>query len=215
MTGTVHMMEQGTEEWKAIRRGFATTSHFQEIIAKNRNGEEAASRKNYRIQVVLERLTGKTPSRFIQTESMAWGSDTEALARVEFELRTGRNVQQVGFIEHLFLKTGYSPDGLVGEDETLEIKCFNSANHKEMLETGKLPTDYKAQAMGGLWISDRSICNFESFDPDFPPNAQYVCVRVERDQRYIDDLAVEISRFLEEVDASETFIKNYKEVSHV
>lgn len=214
MKGVVHTYPQGTPEWKAGRLGLATASRFGDILAKNRSGGEAAARKNYRTQLVLERLTGKTPYRFEKTEAMEWGSETEELARVEYELRTGKTIQQLGMVEHAFLKAAWSPDGVDDPEtivETLEIKCFNSANHLEMLHTSKLPGEYKAQAQGGLWIGEGKRCVFVSYDPDFPPHAQLVIVIEERDQDYIDNLMVEVDRFLKEVDAEVEFIKNYKE----
>jgi hypothetical protein len=214
MLGEIYAdLVQGTEEWHDKKRGLASTSNFGDILAKGRGGGEAYSRRNYRTQLVLERLTGKTPSRFEKTAEMQWGTDTEALARVEFGLRYKMVFHEIGGIKHPFLEVWASTDGIddpTGPKAVLEIKCFNSANHKEMLVKQALPAEYKAQAQGGMWLAEADLCYFVSFDPDFPPNAQLVVVVEKRDQRYIDDLAVEVSKFLEEVEEEIKLIRGYK-----
>lgn len=197
------------------RLGKATASEFNKIIAKARGGGEAASRRNYRIQLALERTTGKTPSRF-SNDYTDWGHDTEELAVVEFMLRYPElNVQKTSFIEHAWLAAGASPDRLIDDDGNLEVKCFNSANHYEALVTQKLPREYVAQVQGQLWIGERQYCKAVLFDPDFPPEAQLIILHVERDDAYIDNLMVDVSNFLKEVDEQEKFINNYKEKSNV
>lgn len=214
MIGEIYVdLEQGTDEWKHKKLGLASTSEFAGILAKGWKGQEAASRRNYRTQLVLERITGKTPSRFEKTTEMDWGNDTEALARVEFGLRYNMPFQQIGGIKHAFLDVWTSTDGVDDPAKiksVLEIKCFNSANHKEMLVKQALPAEYKAQAQGEMWVSEAELCYFVSFDPDFPPNAQLVVVKEYRDQKYIDDLAVDVSIFLEEVAKEVEFVQQYK-----
>lgn len=217
MIGTVFTdFEQGTPEWFDKKLGLLSSSNFGDILAQGRYGKEAAARRNYRARIVLERLTGKTPSRFLirETEEIKWGKDTEGLARVEYMLKTGRTVQQIGGIQHAFLPVWTSTDGVDNPENikrVAEFKCFNSANHLEMLRTGKLAAEYKPEVMGELWLSEAEICDFVSFDPDFPPHAQLVIVEVQRDQPYIDDLMVSVTLFNEEVEKEIAFVKNYKQ----
>jgi predicted phage-related endonuclease len=193
------------------RLGKATASEFHNILAKGRYGKEAAGRRNYRIQLALERVTGKTPTRFSNAYT-DWGHDTEELAVVELMLRMPElDIDKCGFIEHAFLAAGASPDRLIAEDGVVEVKCFNSANHYEALRTNKLPSEYVAQVQGQLWITGRKYAIVVMYDPDFPPNSQLIILRVERDEKYIDDLMVEVSNFLDEVDEQVKFINNYKE----
>lgn len=193
------------------RLGKATASEFNKIIAKSRGGGEAASRRNYRIQLAIERTTGKTPSRF-SNDYTDWGHDTEELAIVELMIRMPElDIQKTPFIEHDFLAAGASPDRLIGDDGVVEVKCFNSANHYEALVTQKLPAEYRAQVQGQLWITGRRYCKAIMFDPDFPPEAQLIILHVERDEPYIDNLMVDVANFLEEVDKQTEFINNYKE----
>lgn len=202
-------MEQRTDEWFEARLGKATASKFSDILAKLKSGGEAAGRRNYRAQLVVERITGKRPERF-QSSAMEWGQDTEDLAKLEYRLRTGNEVEEVGFIEHATIAAGASPDGLVDKDGTLEIKCLNTANHIEVLKANLVPTDHYAQIQGQLWITGRSWCDFVSFDPDMPEHAQIFIQRVERNDDYIANLAAEVVLFLQEVDADVEFLNSYE-----
>lgn len=205
----VHDVEQGSPEWLEVRLGKATASNFTDILATTKAGVEAAGRKNYRTQLAIERLTGKAPDHFT-SKPMEWGQDTEELALTHYTLATGNEVRKVGFIEHESLLTGASPDGLIGEDGGVEIKCMNTANHIAVLQLGDVPAKYKPQIQGNLWISGRKWWDFVSFDPDMPENSRIFIKRIERDQEYIDGLASAIALFLAEVDDQIKFIERYK-----
>lgn len=216
MIGTVYTdIEQGSPEWFDMKMGLISSSNFGDVLAKGRYGKEAASRRNYRARIVLERLTGVTPSRFLvrETDEIKWGKETEELARVEYQLATGRSVVSIGGIKHAFLPVWSSTDG-VDDPEAIkrvtEIKCFNSANHLEALRTGKVPTEYRAEVQGEIWLGEAEVCDFISFDPDFPPHAQLVIIEVPRDDQFINDLMVEVSKFEDEVATDIEFINNYK-----
>lgn len=199
-------MQQGTDAWHEARLGKATASRFKDILSTTKAGTEAAGRKNYRTQLAVERLTGKTPDRF-QSKPMEWGQETEELARLRFTMATGKQLDLVGFIEHDELQTGCSPDGMiVGEDAGAEVKCLNSANHIAVLRAGTMPSEYKAQVQGCMWITGKKAWYFASFDPDVPENAQLFVQKIERDETYIASLAQEVARFLGEVDAEVEFI---------
>lgn len=194
------MSVQGTETWKLARVGRATASRFADVLATIKSGE-AASRRNYRAQLVTERLTG-LPVESYQSAEMRWGIECEPYAREAYSVTTGQSVMQVGFIEHGELAAGCSPDGLVGDDGLLECKCPNTATHIDTLLAGGKQPDYMAQVQGQLWISDRKWCDLVSFDPRMPPKLQLVVWRVERDEAYIARLEEEVARFLSEVDAT-------------
>lgn len=199
-------IEQGSPEWFAARLGNATASNFNAIIARGAKGQYLAGRKNYLTQIVIECVTGKTPERF-KNDAMAWGSETEALARLMYTLRTGRAVRKVGFIKHDILAAGASPDGYVGDDGRLEIKCPNSATHLETLESRQMSPEYKAQVQGQLWITNGLWSDFVSFDPDMPERNQIFIQRIERDEPYIETLQNEVGEFLLEVDAKIKFLE--------
>lgn len=201
-------MEQRTEEWFTARRGKATASRFADVMARLKNGTEGATRKNYRIQLVVERLTEQSMETYTNA-AMQWGVDNEPIALLSYKLKTGNKVQDVGFVPHDTLEAGASPDGLIGVDGVLEIKCPNTATHIEYLHASDLPSEYVAQVQGQLWITGRKWCDFISFDPRMPEASQLLVVRVERDQSYIDMLEAEVRQFLDEVEVELEYLKNY------
>ena len=83
---------------------------------------------------------------------------------------------------------GYSPDGLLGDDGLLEIKCPMATTHAKYLLDNKMPTDYWQQVQGGLWVSGRRWCDFASFHPNFKEKQLFI-VKVERDEKFIAELA--------------------------
>lgn len=200
--------DQGSEAWLQARCGIATASRFADIMAKTRSGY-AASRKNYMAEKLIEVLTN-TPTESFTSAAMSWGTDTEPVARLEYMLATGNDVEETGLWLHDTIKAGASPDGFVNHDGTLEIKCPNSATHLETLKTQQVPKQYFAQVQGQLWITDRKWCDFVSFDPRLPDNAQMVIIRADRDEEFIKELETELKAFLKELDEQVKFIQQYK-----
>jgi putative phage-type endonuclease len=206
--GTEVIAEQRSPEWFAARLGRATASRFYDIIAGTKTGY-AATRKNYRAELVIERLTGQSIDTY-QNAAMQWGADTEELARITYMLQTGNMVTECGFFAHDTLAAGASPDGLVEEEGTIEIKSPNPATHIETLRLGSIPSRYVPQVQGQLWITGRQWCDFISFDPRLPTNAQLFIQHIERDDSYIAYLEQEIIKFLAEVDEEVSFVQNYQ-----
>lgn len=201
--------EQGTDEWLLARLGRASASQFNAVLAKARNpSDEASTRRNYRVTVALERVTGQ-PLPHYRSEHMDWGHDTEDLARTSYMISTGNIVDQIGFAQHDVMMAGASPDGLIGTDGGIEIKCKVPANHLESLRLRRMPGEHRAQVQGNLWIFEREWWDYVSFDPRFPNNAQLMIDRVYRDDAYIKYLETEVTQFLEEVAEDVEFIKGY------
>lgn len=205
---TLVKAEQRSPEWFAARLGKATGSRFGDIIAKTRSGY-AASRKNYRAELVAEILTGQVTESFT-TAAMQWGIDYEPVARLQYELITGNDVEETGFWYHNHLAAGASPDGFVNDDGLLEIKCPNTATHLDTLMYKKVPKQYVAQVQGQMWITGRKWCDFVSYDPRLPDNAQIFITRVERDEKFIAELEQEIIDFTQEVNDLVEFVRNFK-----
>jgi predicted phage-related endonuclease len=201
--------EQRTEEWFEARQGKATASRFKDVLATTKNGSEAAARRNYRAELSVERLTGISPERYL-FRSMQWGDETEELARVEYILKSGNQVEETGLFIHKEIAAGASPDGVVGKDGTIEIKCREIALHIQMLKFDRVTPEYIAQVQGQLWLTGRKWCDFVSFVPELPDNAQLFIKRVERDDAYIATLEEAVRQFLQEVDQEVEFIKNYR-----
>lgn len=204
---TLVKAEQRTPQWFEARLGKATASRFGDIMAKTRNGY-AASRKNYMAELVTQRLTETIPESFTSA-AMQWGIDNEPLARLAYSLETGNDSEETGFWIHEKVSAGASPDGFVNDDGLLEIKCPNTATHIETLQNKQLPSQYKAQVQGQIWITGRKWCDFVSFDPRLPQNAQMIVIRVERDDEYIKELEEEVVKFLKEVDEQVEFVRSY------
>ena len=115
-------IEQGSQEWHLLKLGKASASHIHEIMATVKSGE-AATRRNYKMRLVTEILTGQ-PEQTYQSYDMELGVEREAQARLAYEFFTGNVVEQVGFIEHpLMADYGCSPDGIVNGEGMIEIKC--------------------------------------------------------------------------------------------
>ena len=202
------MIEQGTPEWHQLRLGKVTASRVSDVMAKIKIGE-SASRKNYRAELVVQRLTG-LPSESFTNAAMEWGTATEPMARIAYEIAKEVLVEQVGFIEHPTIAMfGCSPDGLV-HDGMIEIKCPNSATHIEYLTDNKAPAKYINQMQCQMAVTGKKWCDFVSFDPRLPEDLQLFVVRVERDQKYIDSMEVEVVEFLTEVEGMVNQLKERK-----
>lgn len=190
-------MEQRTEEWFAARLGKVTASRVADVLAKIKSGE-SASRKNYKMELVVQRLTGKAGESFTNA-AMEWGTEQEPFARMAYEAHTGTFVKEEGFVDHPTIEGfGCSPDGIVGEG-LIEIKCPNTANHIETVLENKAPSKYIPQMQCQMACTGAKWCDFVSFDPRVPEDLQLFVVRVERDQEYIDAMEVEVKQFLSEV----------------
>lgn len=189
-------MEQRSEEWFQARLGKVTASRVADVLAKIKSGE-SASRRNYKIQLVSERLTGEKQETYIN-QAMQDGIDREFYARERYVQQHGE-VEEVGFIQHPTLEAGASPDGLVGDDGLIEIKCPLGTTHTETLMTQEVPSKYVPQIQFQLLVTGRKWCDFVSFNPMFPEHLQLFVKRVEADPVYQKELEVEVSKFLDEV----------------
>jgi putative phage-type endonuclease len=196
----VEFVEQGTEAWLALRLGKVTASRVADVIAKTKTGY-GASRSNYMAELICERLTGRGADRFTNA-AMAWGTEKEPDARRLYEFLKDVEVAQVGFVYHPSIAdSGASPDGLVGDNGLIEIKCPNSATHIEALLSGSVPGKYVTQMQWQMACTGRIYCDFVSFDPRLPAEMQVFIATVERDAEFIAKAEGEVTAFLAEMDA--------------
>lgn len=194
------MDEQRTAEWFQARLGKVTASRVADVIAKTKTGY-SASRENYMAQLVVERLTNTQAESFTNA-AMVWGTDQEPFARAAYELKMGVMVDETGLVDHPTIPmAGASPDGLVGEDGLVEIKCPNTATHIDTLLTQTVPAKYITQMQFQMACTGRQWCDFVSFDPRMPQKAQIFIKRVLRDDLFIKEVESEIKKFLAEVSA--------------
>lgn len=192
-------MNQQTPEWFAQRAGKVTASRVADVMAKVKSGE-AAGRANYRAQLVAERLTG-TAAESYSNAAMQWGTDTEPYARMAYEAATGNLVLETGFVLHPDIGfSGASPDGLIGNDGLVEIKCPNTATHIDYLLASTVPEKYKPQMAWQMACTGREWCDFISYDPRLPEDLRLFTVRYKREEDYIEELEAAVVQFLKEVD---------------
>lgn len=193
-------IEQGSAAWHQLRLGKVTASRVSDVIAKTKSGY-STSRTNYAAELIAERLSG-TPSERFTNAAMQWGTEKEPEAREHYEFMNDLDVEQVAFVSHPTIgDTGASPDGLVGDDGLVEIKCPNTATHIETLTGQAVPAKYVTQMMWQMACTGRKWCDFVSYDPRMPESMRYFCKRIERDDAAIKDMETEVIAFLSEVRA--------------
>jgi putative phage-type endonuclease len=192
-------LEQGTEAWLAARCGRVTASRIADLMAKTKSGW-GASRANYAAQLVAERLTGCVTPSFTNA-AMIHGTETEPEARRAYEFFIDRDVQQVGFVPHPSIEmAGASPDGMIGDDGLLELKCPNTATHIDTLLTGAIPDKYFKQMQFQMACTGREWCDFASYDNRLPERMRLFVKRVERDAEAIAEIETEVRAFIAEID---------------
>lgn len=191
---------QRSPEWIAARLGRLTASCAADMLSTRKDKTEAAGRRNLRIRLVLERVTGKRQESDFQSAAMAQGIEREADAAGLYEALTGRILSNVGFCQHDTLMAGCSPDGYVGNFEGIvEVKSPLPATHWDYLRSGQIPGEYEKQILCALWITGAQWCDWLSYNPDFPEPLQVKLVRVERYQPAIDLFEEAAKKFLAEV----------------
>ena len=189
---------QYSPEWFALRLGKVTASRVADVVAKTKTGW-GTSRANYMAQLIAERLTGEAQESYTNA-AMQWGIEKEPDARAAYEFRTDAAVLPVGFIEHsMIADTGASPDGLIGDDGLVEIKCPNTATHIDTLLGQTVPVKYITQMQWQMACAGRKWCDFVSFDPRMPEAMRLFVHRVHRSEERISELGGEIIEFLAEM----------------
>lgn len=192
-------MDQRTDEWFAARVGKATASKIADVMAKTKTGY-SASRANYAAQLITERLTGR-PTEGFSNAAMAWGTETEPQARAAYAWESGNAVVECGFFDHpRIAMSGASPDGLIGDEGLLEVKCPNSATHIATLRGSPIDGKYIKQMQWQMKCTGRLWCDFVSFDPRLPEPMQLFVQRVARDGAMISEMETEVAAFLIEVE---------------
>jgi putative phage-type endonuclease len=191
---------QGTPEWKQERCGMITASRMSDVMAEVAKGE-AAVRRNYRAQLVAERMSGKPTDGFV-SYAMAQGTEREPLARMAYEATTGNIVREVGYLPHGKINaSGASCDGFVGDLGLVEIKCPIPSTHIQYIITGEIPNEYRLQMAWQMSVTGRKWCDWVSFNPDFDEDEQLVVIRYFRDESLIHKLEVAVGKFDEEVNS--------------
>lgn len=203
------MNDQGTPEWHQDRLGKVTASCIADVMMK----PSTAGYQKYRARLVCERLTGE-PTDGFTSAAMQHGTDTEPQARAFYEMTTGCDVAQVGFIAHPTLgMTGASPDGMVDEDGLIEIKCPQPATHIATLTGAGIDRRYLLQMQWQMVCTGRKWCDFVSFCPSFPMDLRMYQQRVDLDAELSEEITEAVTRFLREVSALEAQLRAMSEAA--
>jgi len=188
----IHTMPQMSEAWFDVKRGKISASHLAQVKCCGKG------RDDYMKKLIYERTYNVT-YHGVCTPDMQTGINREADARRLYEWTTKTAGQQVGFIE-VSDYLGCSPDGLVGKDGMLEIKCPKKTTHERTLKSKKLPSTYKAQVQGQLWIADRQWCDFVSYCPEMEKEIdEIIIIRVDKDEKYVKMLKAATEQFIIEL----------------
>tara|TARA_R110000822_G_scaffold303522_3_gene428245 strand:- start:426 stop:1052 length:627 start_codon:yes stop_codon:yes gene_type:complete len=194
----IESCEQGSTEWLSLRLGKITASRVKDVLTKGRGTSPSKTAESYMMELIAEILTGNSKP-FFENDAMRWGTETEPQARAMYAVNNDFvDVKEVAFVEHNE-QVGISPDGLVGDDGLLEIKCPNTTTQLKRALSDDYSADYKAQIQMQLWVTEREWCDFLSFDPRLECDAGYLQQRVFRDEEYIEEMKVKVYAFVEKM----------------
>ena len=204
----MHVVEcdQGSAKWFTARCGIPTASNMKNIVTSRGIASTSTSRTTYMHTLIHERLTGNQVDTFCN-KAMERGNTLEPIARGFFEMEKGFEVKEVGFCLSDCGRWGVSPDGLINADSGIEIKTHPSAHasHIANLLTGKTPSSFMVQIQACMWVCERSSWWYVLYTED--EGVPSMILKVERDEKICDCLAVELPKFCAELDAKEAAIR--------
>lgn len=196
--------EQGSDEWIAYRLGLVSASRFKDVItepkskADKESGNLSETAKTYLCELIAEIITGEQAS--IKGAALDWGTENEPFAAQKYDILYD-DVESVGIVISDDGKTGASPDGFVGDDGMIEIKCpYNSAIHVKTVVSGEMPKEHMPQVQGNMMVNGRKWCDFISYDPRIKGKNRMFVKRVFRDDAYIEMLENKVSNFTKKLD---------------
>lgn len=213
MNFTVIDAPQRSEQWFQARAGLLTGSRAADMLATIKSGE-AAARRDYRMQLVCERLTGQPQEDGFVNAAMQRGIDLEPMAFAAYESMTGAVAVRTGFLRHKSIAAGCSLDGHVDNFKGIvELKVPKSATHLKYLREGAMPKDYLPQVTHNLWITGAEWCDFLSFDDRFPADMQVFYTRVYAKDADLPAYEAAAVKFLAEVENEVNALKGWKVVA--
>lgn len=191
-----HDVEQNTDVWMGLRIGKATASNAGCFMA-NGDGAFGEPAKKYALQIALEIATGRKAEFSFSNDHTERGHEQEPVAKMHYEDAEFVTVTNGGFFDcgdH-----GDSPDGLIGTDGVLEIKCVTAAVHYATLKRGSFDPAYRWQLVSHLDCTGRDWVDFVSFCSEFPEASQLIVYRSTRDdfKEELVKLAERRAKFLE------------------
>lgn len=193
----VDNIEQGSKEWLDSRLGKVTASRVKDVLTNGKGGAISKTAETYMMDLLSEILTGESKP-FFENDAMRWGTETEPQARAMYELKNDIEVKQVAYVKHSEY-VQVSPDGLIGDDGLIEIKCPTTTTQLKRALSDSYSSDYKAQIQMQLWVTGRKWCDFVSFDPRLTCSASYLVERVYVDPEFTANMAEKINIFVQKL----------------
>lgn len=201
-------VEQQSDDWFRIRIGKVGASRLADVMAKGKDGKPSVTRENYKMELLTARLTGVYPETY-QSEEMKRGIYLEDEAAEVYQARTFSEVKKCGWYPAPdFEMSGASPDRMVDDDGLLEIKCPNTKTHLETILTGKVKREYILQMQWQMYCTGRAWCDFVSYDDRLPSNLKIYIKRFYPDEKMLDEIKQEVSKFLNELNELETKLRS-------
>jgi len=190
----IYTWPQQSPQWFQCKLGIPSAGSFSKILAKG----QGKTRKTYMLKLAADIITEEHRETY-QNPHMERGNTQEDAARDEYSLITGRDVSQVGFIKKG--RIGCSPDGLVGAEGGIEVKCVIPEVQIETVMANKIPPGHISQIQGNIWICELEWMDFASYSP-LIKNSNYMFIkRAYRDEKIISNIEIEVVRFIQELDA--------------
>lgn len=198
----IHDVRQGGEEWMRLRLGIPTASQFDRLLTP-KTRKPAAARAKYRAELLTEWLLGQ-PLEWGSSTWMDRGTGMEDEARRFYEFERDAEVERTGFISRQDGQAGGSPDGLVGRDGGLEIKCPAALQHVQYMLGDDL--EYVGQVQGYMYLTGRAWWDVISYNPALPP----VITRVARDEDYIGALVPVLDEFVKQLERDKSQLAEHR-----
>lgn len=189
-------IEQNSVDWAVLRSGKVTASEMDAIISPLGKAREGEGVTTYLAQKLCEKWTGG-PLAQLNVFDVEQGRILEERARPAFEFHTGLEVSRVAFVETDCGRAGCSPDGMIGRESGVEIKCPRLDTHCRYLMQGALPKEYAAQVQGSMFVTGTKEWHFFSYNRALPP----LHIVVKRDEKFHTALSSALESFLNQFDA--------------
>lgn len=198
----IHEIAQGSLDWIILRRGLPTSSQFHRIFQPERK-KPSRQREMYLLEL-LDEWSHKQREAPFENEWTRRGRELERLARFSYAMEKKCAVREVGFVTRDDGKVGGSPDGFVGDDVVLEIKCKSPKIHAKLKEKDPKHT---AQVQGLLYLCERSVAHLYCYGD----KQESVLKEIPRDREWIESFVPELDRFIDELDAMKAEVEaNYR-----
>lgn len=192
----------GTPNFFAARRGLLTASRIADALAVLKNGKPSEARRKLMFDLLAERMSGVAVEHYV-TPAMEWGIAHQADATAAYEAETGELVGPEVFVLHPSIDWfGATPDGIIGSDGLIEIKCPTTPKHLAWVMAGEVPDEHKPQMLAQLACTGRQWVDFVSFDPRVK-KPQLFIRRFHPERAEIERVEVGAREFLEELAAME------------